>query len=279
MRSITISDDLRNRLYGQLSQFLPEVLADELIRHHTAVTYAKGAVIFLQGSPADLMFWVLSGMVKVYSPRPDGNISFVKLCGPGDMLGYVNYVDQDGRRLQSFEAEAVTKCTVAIFTREHAARMLEKLERPVLLQLMEHLNTAWSSVAYRFSSFLGLTYRQRLELTFQDLAARFGVEDKRGILLPMKLSHAQLAEMIDGSRPMVTRLIAQLIAEGALFCQGKQYIIPNRPNGAAKAESAARTNGHNVRPSAFVNAAISRERVASVGGYRGIRDEAHRISS
>ncbi|MBF6570184.1 MAG: cyclic nucleotide-binding domain-containing protein [Candidatus Binataceae bacterium] len=79
MRSITISDDLRNRLYGQLSQFLPEVLADELIRHHTAVTYAKGSVIFLQGSPADLMFWVLSGMVKVYAPRPIG-ISVSSSC-------------------------------------------------------------------------------------------------------------------------------------------------------------------------------------------------------
>ena len=61
-------DAAQHRLHSHLVQFLPEELADELIRHHTSVTYAKDSIIFLQGSPADLMFWIMSGLVKLYCP-------------------------------------------------------------------------------------------------------------------------------------------------------------------------------------------------------------------
>ncbi len=83
MNSATIREDAQHRLHSQLLQFLPKELADELIRHHTSVTYHKDSIIFLQGSPADLMFWIMSGLVKLYCPRPDGNRTLVKLCGPG----------------------------------------------------------------------------------------------------------------------------------------------------------------------------------------------------
>jgi hypothetical protein len=112
--------------------------------------------------------------------------------------------------------------------------------------LLEQMNTVWSSVAYRFATFLGLSFRQRLELTLKDLASRFGVQDKRGILLPMKLSHAELAKMIVGSRPMVTRLIGEMIAERSLYRDGKQYIVPSAAvkNVASDGQQNDRANDH-----------------------------------
>src|SRR5260370_15825768 len=107
---------------------------------------------------------------------------------------------------------------------------------------MAELNTAWSSIAFRFAEILGYSFRQRLHATLKDLAARFGVEDERGTLLRMKLSHGDLAEMINGSRPMVTKLISEMIEEHSLDRDGKRYIIlnPMLKNGSAN----AKTNGH-----------------------------------
>ena len=250
MNSATIREDAQHRLHSQLLQYLPKELADEVIRHHTSVTYAKDSIIFLQGSPADLMFWIMSGLVKLYCPRPDGNRTLVRLCGPGDVLGYADLIDPDHRHLQAFEAQALTKCTIALFTRQHALMMLEKLDQPTLLRLMEEMNTAWSSIAFWFAEILGYSFRQRLDATLKDLAARFGVEDKRGTLLPMKLSHGDLAEMINGSRPMVTKLIGEMIEEHILDRDGKRYIILNSmlKNGSANAltngHTNAQTNGH-----------------------------------
>src|SRR5260370_3694870 len=116
MNSATIREDAQHRLHSQLLRFLPKELADEVLRHHAAVTYAKDSIIFLQGSPADLMFWIMSGLVKLYCPRPDGNRTLVRLCGPGDVLGYADLIDTDHRHLQAFEAQTLTKCTIALFT-------------------------------------------------------------------------------------------------------------------------------------------------------------------
>jgi CRP-like cAMP-binding protein len=242
MNSTMNRDDAQNRLRSHLVQFLPEELADELMRHHTSVTYAKDSVIFLQGSPADLMFWIVSGLVKLYCPLSDGDRTLVRLCGPGDVLGYADFIDTDNRHLQAFEAQALTKCTIALLTREHAATMLEKLDQPTLLRLIVQMNTAWSSVACWFVETLGYSFRERLDATLKDLANRFGVEDKRGMLLPMKLSHGELAEMINGSRPMVTKLIGDMIEERLLDRDGKRYIVRNGvpKNGCANGMS----NGH-----------------------------------
>src|ERR1700756_3891340 len=129
MNSIMKSDHPQDRLHSQLVEFLPKELADELLRHHTSVTYARDAMIFLQGSPADVMFWVMSGLVKIYCPIADGERTLVRLCGPGDLLGYADFIDADNRHLQAFEAQALTKCKIALFTREHVFTMLERLDQ------------------------------------------------------------------------------------------------------------------------------------------------------
>src|SRR5713101_8029916 len=172
-----------------------------------------------------VMFWVLAGLVKVYCPRPDGTRILVKLAGPGDLIGHVDYIDSRGRRAQVFEVEALTKCSVALFTREHVIKLLQSLDHAALLQMIERLNTAWSSMAQWFGTFLGMSFRERLEVVLKELGARFGVRDTRGVLLMPELAHADLADMIGSSRPMVSRLIAEMTEEGLLLRQGKQFIL------------------------------------------------------
>jgi hypothetical protein len=59
---------LRNRL---TSRGIPEGIIDELLEQPTIVSYRRGAFIFLQGAPTDLLFWVSSGLVDILSPGPE----------------------------------------------------------------------------------------------------------------------------------------------------------------------------------------------------------------
>jgi len=208
---------------------LPKEIVDELISHHTLVSYPKGSALFLQGSPADMFFWVFSGTVEVFCPQPDGERVLMRLCGPGEILGHVDFIDHKQRRAQMFEAQARTKCEVALLTREHIVRLLQTLEPTQLIRLLEYLNTMWSAAANSWATFISLDYRERLELVLKDLATRFGVEDSRGTLLITDLLHAKLAEMIGSSRPMITRLINEMVEQGVLARRGKQYVLLNRP--------------------------------------------------
>ncbi len=80
-------------------------------------------------------------------------------------------------------------------------------------------------MAQWFGAFLGMPFRERLDVVLHELGSKFGVRDKRGILLMPELSHADLADMIGSSRPMVSRLIAEMTEEGLLIRQGKQFIL------------------------------------------------------
>jgi CRP-like cAMP-binding protein len=149
----------------------------------------------------------------------------VKLAGPGDLIGHVDYIDSRGRRAQVFEVEALTKCSVALFTRDHVIKLVQSLDHAALLHIIEQLNTAWSSMAQWFGAFLGMSFRERLEVVLHELGARFGVRDKRGILLMPELSHADLADLIGSSRPMVSGLIADMTEEGLILRQGKRSVL------------------------------------------------------
>jgi CRP/FNR family cyclic AMP-dependent transcriptional regulator len=208
---------------------LPREAITALLDRYTPVRYPKGAPLFAKGSPADVVFAVLSGVVKVNSSRPGADRILVELAGPGDIVGYADFADSGGERSQLFEAHALTNTTVALFTRHHVSEVLKALEPSVLIGLAEAINTLWSTVAYRYATFLGMSLRQRLEVVLNELAMRFGVADARGTLLTPELAQEELAEMIGSSRPMVSKLLMEMTQQGILARDGRRRILVTPP--------------------------------------------------
>jgi CRP-like cAMP-binding protein len=209
---------------------VPAELVDELIERRIEASFAKGALLFSEGSSADLFACLLNGYVKVYCPIGDGGRTLMRLAGPGDIVGYADFIDERGRRARLFEAQALTKCSVALVTRDHIIRLLQILDTNVLLELINSLNTLWSLNTRWFATLMGLSFWRRLEVVLTDLAVRFGVSDMRGVLLIPELCHEELAEMIGSSRPMVSRLIRLMMDNGFIARCGKQYLLLEKWN-------------------------------------------------
>jgi CRP-like cAMP-binding protein len=240
--------EFRSRLEEMLESCgLPADVAAEVEDRLIQITYEKGAIIFLRGAPCDLAFWLLKGFVKLYLPHKDGTRTLVDLARPGDFLGFVNDRDSKGRH-HLLEAHALTKCSVGLFTRDQVALILGKLDRTGTIHLLEQLNVAWSTKFERYVCFVGSPFRIRLEMVLNGLGARFGIDDKRGTLLAPELSHEDLAEMIGSSRPMVSKLIGDMIQEGLLIRGEKRHFIlrakqSTSTNTADEMHSSIRWNG------------------------------------
>jgi len=60
-----------------------------------------------------------------------------------------------------------------------------------------------------------------------DLESARRIDDKRGTLIMLELSHETLAEMIGSSRPMVSKLVDDMLREGLLARseQRHQFIL------------------------------------------------------
>jgi CRP/FNR family transcriptional regulator, cyclic AMP receptor protein len=208
-----------------LSLGMPRQAASTLLERHMLLRYPKGAELFTKGSPADVVFAVISGVVKVVSVRPGSDRVLVELAGTGDLVGYADFADARGERSQLFGAQALTNSCVALFTRHHIAEVLKGLDADTLIKIASALNTMWSSVTYRYASFLGMSLRKRLEFVLNELAERFGVPDARGTLLLPELAQEELAEMIGSSRPMVSKLLTEMTARGTLIRSGRRHIL------------------------------------------------------
>jgi CRP/FNR family transcriptional regulator, cyclic AMP receptor protein len=218
--------EFRERLESQLKEWsLPKSIADDLADHLCPVIYEKGAVIFLRGSPADFLFCVLNGFVKLYLPHINGQRTLVALARPGDLLGFVDSLDSDNHRGQVFEAHALTKCSLGLVSRDYLIKLARTLDAGSLAGLLEHVNTTWSRMFEWYATFMGLSFRERLQLVLENLKGRVGVNDRRGVLLLPALTHEDLAEMIGSSRPMVSRLINDMAEDGLLVRGEKQHYV------------------------------------------------------
>jgi CRP/FNR family cyclic AMP-dependent transcriptional regulator len=227
------SSEFRERLERQLKEWaLPNSLADDLANHLTLVTYEKGAVIFLRGSPADFLFCLLNGFAKLYLPHINGDRTLVALARPGDLLGFVDSLDSENHRGQVFEARALTKCSVGLVSRDYLIKLLRTLDSGSITRLLEHVNTTWSRMFEWYATFMRLSFRERLQAVLENLRVRVGVSDRRGVLLLPALTHEDLAEMIGSSRPMVSRLINDMAEDGFLIRgENQHYVI--RPTGSS----------------------------------------------
>lgn len=236
--NLQVSAQAQERLLTKLSSMgLPRSAATALLERHMLVRYPKGAELFSMGSPADVVFAVLTGLVKVHSSRAGSDPVLVEIAGPGDLVGYADFADADGGRSQLFEATALSNTCVALFTRHQIAEVLKTLEPEALLRITEAINSMWSSVVYRYATFLGMSLRKRLEIVLGELAGRFGVPDSRGTLLLPELAQEELAEMIGSSRPMVSKLLTEMTDRGILIREGRRHILlaPSKPADASAA--------------------------------------------
>lgn len=264
----SLTDESSRALWRVRQAGLPAEFIDELIGDNMVARYAKRFRLFLQGAPADVLMLIVNGVVKVHCTQPDGRRFLVELAGPGDLIGYVDLLDARGRHCQAFEAQALTNCAVALITRQRILKLVEGAEHGLLVSLFERLNSFWSASVYHYASFMTLSYRERLEAKLAEVASRFGVRDARGTLLTLELGHDDWAEMIGSSRPMVSRLIAEMVENGVLERDGKHYVLlghqeiekPSLPMPRPEAEATARHNGalHQVG-----NPAIRQARVSS----------------
>jgi CRP/FNR family cyclic AMP-dependent transcriptional regulator len=255
-----LSED-RSRLAWRVRQAgVPSEIIEELINSNIVARYARRFRLFLQGAPGDVLMIIINGVVKVHCAQPDGRRFLVELAGPGDIIGYVDRMDGKGRHCQAFEAQALTNCAVALISRQRILKLLADSDHTTLIGLFERLNTFWGSVVHRYASLMTLSYRERLESMLTEVASRFGVKEARGTLLTLELGHDDWAEMIGSSRPMVSRLIAEMVQNRVLAREGKHYILladanaekPVLPLSRIEAASVngvpARKNGAIARP-------------------------------
>jgi CRP-like cAMP-binding protein len=194
---------------------LSEAFIAQLLGRHTPVEYEKDSVLFVNGSPADIFFFVVEGVVHLYVSQPDGKKSTFMFIGPGEFLGFANSKGRNGK-VHNLDASALTRCSVSLLTRRHLVQLLAGLGTPTLRRLIEDMNTAWSKALLWQVTLFRLPFRERFTLLLHELGVKFGKPTRNGVLVSLKLGHADFAEMIGCSRPIMGKILAGMRSAGVI---------------------------------------------------------------
>lgn len=201
----------------------PDVLA-KLAAAAKPETYRARQVIYLPGDRAHGVFFVGNGRVKVSKVTRDGKELTLAYRAAGDFFGDVCLLDGGPREEM---AEAMEPSTTV------------EIERGALDRVL----ATTPAVAYQFTRSL-ITRRRELEtkveqLIFKDVGAKLaelllrlgsehGVENKRGLILGVKITHQEMANLIGSTRETVSLTLSQFKRKGFIETEGRKVILADR---------------------------------------------------
>ena len=160
----------------------------------------------------------LAGVAKITCLNRSEERSTVALLGPDPIPEFLPYPISRWH----FRREAYRDCRIGRIGWEQFDIITKATSQSALRTFHENNQMQW----YRWSlSFLGLGVRERLMVALRQLCSIFGVEESRGTLLRIYVSHRDLADLVGASRPRVTEHLAALEREHLLVRQGRQLIL------------------------------------------------------
>jgi CRP-like cAMP-binding protein len=167
----------------------------------TVSTYRKNKKVFVQGDPADSVFYIQEGQVKVCVVSEQGKEAVVAIHAKGDFFGEGCLTGQP-RRL----ATVATMTESAIMRLDKAAIVRVLHDEPAFSELfMSHLLARNARVEEDLVDQLFNSSEKRLARLLL-LMASFGKETKPEPIIA-KISQGTLAEMVGTTRSRVSRFM------------------------------------------------------------------------
>lgn len=211
----------------QTSEELFREVPDEEVQKIRALctdkAYAAGTSVFCEGDPADALFIVRTGLVKLVSVSEKGTYSILHILRRGNVFGELIL----SKGFRPFTAVAVTDATLTVLARKHLLDLLSSL--PGFARAFSRmLSTRLLQVERGFAGVLNAWAYHRLARELLQLAEELGVETSGGTLIPLHLTHEDLSNLIGTARETVTIQLQKFEEMGFIRRKGRQIIV-DRP--------------------------------------------------
>ncbi|MGH8704762.1 MAG: Crp/Fnr family transcriptional regulator [Burkholderiales bacterium] len=192
----------------------------ELSAHAVLRTFPKSTVIVSEGDPADSLYIIASGRVKVYVADAEGKEVVFQTQGPGEYFGEM-MLDEGPRSASIMTLEkssflVVPKSDLREFLLKNpqfAVRLIEKL-----IGRVRTLTASVKSLA--LMDVYGRVARLLLELAEQR---------EEGLVIDERLTQQDIASRVGASREMVSRILKDLATGGYLAIEHKRIVLSRRP--------------------------------------------------
>lgn len=181
----------------------------------------RGERILYEDSPADHVYLVCAGQLKITASSADGKLLILRLARPGDVLGLAAALHGSRHKVA---AEALEPCEVKSVPREEFLRLASRFQSV-------SRNTSLAATADYESAVLSarrLSLSSSAPAKLASLLLDFG-HANAGNEFSMPLTHEELGSMAGLSRETVTRLLTRFRRDGLIAYERGRIALTDRP--------------------------------------------------
>jgi len=203
-----------------LAELGPEALA-RLAERVEVREVRRREVVYLPGDPGEALFAVNGGRIKISKVTRDGKALTLSYCGPSEIFGETCLVDGGPREemAEAMENSMVTEIQRGDFEQLLAAHAQLGLRMTQLLAgRRRDLESKIETLVFR-------DVTSKLAELLIELADKYGVEDSRGTLVALKITHQELANLIGSTRETVSLTLSQFKRKKLISTDGRKVII------------------------------------------------------
>ena len=180
----------------------------------------RGSAVLREGGPADCLYVVVSGRLKVLMGEADGKETILSIIGPGEFFGEMSLIDDNPR---SATVIAIEACELLALTRRDFRRCLvenSNLAMAVMRVLVRRLREADRKIG----SLAMLDVYGRVARLLLDMSE--SVNGQR--VVTKRISKQDIAKMIGASREMVHKVMKDLQVNGYIEVQGSTIVLRDK---------------------------------------------------
>lgn len=203
-----------------LAEAGPEVLA-RLSERVEMREVRRRDVVYLPGDASRSVFFVCGGRVKICKVTRDGKSLTLGYCGPSEMFGESCLV---GVAARTEMAEAVENALLAEIDRTDFERILAQ-HASLAIGVARHVIARRHDLENKLEALVFRDVSAKLAEQLIKLADEYGVDDARGKLVAMKITHQELANLIGSTRETVSLTLSQFKRKRYIVTDGRKVIL------------------------------------------------------
>jgi CRP/FNR family transcriptional regulator len=187
----------------------PEAAA-ALAHHASQVELARGDALYGEGAPAESLFLVARGVVKLVHSLDSGRDVIVELVGRGEMLGEASLTDD-----ATYDNSAVcVHPTEALAIHRRAAQAFVVSNPAAIRNVLGLLHQSLVRSHQRVEDLSVFRVRRRIARLLVRLAGWSGREEHGRTVVPVALSRQELAALVGTTIETTIRVMSDLRRDG-----------------------------------------------------------------
>lgn len=186
--------------------------------------FKNGQLIFQRGDEGGSMMSVVEGRVRISIASEDGREIVLTIIEPGGVFGEIALLDGRGR---TADAHAMGETRLNVLYMRDALPILEREPRlavrllQMLCERVRHANDICESIVF-------LDLPTRLARLLLQLDRTHGETVREGRRIGIKLSQAEMGNLVAASRETVNKQLKQWEAEGLLALEHGHVVLRRR---------------------------------------------------